>query len=155
MNQHDRIKREVAKHSPATAKQRRDILTIKRRLEHVKEPTAKLIKPIHKAFINRWRKRLGLKCELVLTAYYKNDKKVSSSNALAWFWPLIDGGPYVIGLSNVTLRSTDWRDSIVHELLHAVFHESLARGRSLSMKREEHMIGMLAPMLTRQARKSR
>lgn len=101
------------------------------------------IKQKHLQYLKRWQKKLGLEhCVFALWA-----KKATKYVPLASLQP-IENRLYVIWLTPRTLASTDWRDSIVHELLHALFWENKRAGKVTCIG-EERMVSLISGLLSR------
>ena len=90
------------------------------------ELTRKYLKSKHLRFLRRWQHRIGLGyCEFTMRIVRRimPREKGEKKDVLA----SIDhqgGCAYTISLSLRTMRSRkDWRDSILHELMHVLFWE--------------------------------
>jgi hypothetical protein len=97
------------------------------------------------AYLKRWQKKLELSDFGFALLAKPATKKVPRSSVC----PLGDN-LYIIWLTPETLTlENDWRDSIVHELLHTLMIKHYWRPRRLSRKTEELLVFALAGLLSR------
>lgn len=101
------------------------------------------IKQKHLQYLKRWQKKLELEhCVFILRA-----KKATKRVPLASIQK-VDRTLFIIWLTPKTLASTDWRDSIVHELLHALFWDN-KRADKVTDIGEERIIILISSLLAR------
>ncbi len=122
-----------------------------RRLEQSQKISKRFLKPKHKAYLRRWRQKLDLQDQqIALYVYdYKKDHKNPKLRALARIAVHVQPHLHALGLSNRTMKSTDWRDSVIHELLHIIFHNNVTNSRKLTPEREEYLVRLFAGLLAR------
>lgn len=112
--------------------------------------TKATIRPKHLAYLNRWQSRLGLRHRRFTVYTFPYDQRT-----LARIHLFVADDHHVLGLSTITLKSSDWRNSVVHELLHAVFAECMKARRNLPPKGEEAIVEQLSSVLARGSRNVR
>lgn len=107
----------------------------------------KYIKAKHMRYLKVWQNKLSLSsCAFVLRAKEATEKvPLASLQCLSKRDKV-----YLIWLTPRTLRSKkDWRDSIIHELLHALFWELGRNRRCFPMHTEEWLVSKMARVLSR------
>lgn len=108
--------------------------------------TRRHIKAKHLRYLNRWQVKLGLtNCSFALRA------KPSTRDVPLASMQVIEGisNVYIVWLTPATLRTADWRDSIIHELLHCLFFEFRNTSQELPYPMEECIVSKVANLLSR------
>lgn len=105
------------------------------------------LQPKHRAFFNRWVRQFALPIPVGLYVYKRSGSKNSPQNALAFITTMNQMA--WIGLSTDTLKTDDWQNSIIHELLHLLFLLNIGDERYLTEDAEENMVIALAGWISR------
>lgn len=111
------------------------------------EYTKKWIKKYHLNYLTKWQKKFGLPGNFVLKA---KEKLKNKTLAIVEFYPK---NTYIITLTKETLQNRNkrdgWKNSIIHELLHVLFHLYYNKdSRKFTVDSEDDVIEILSELLT-------
>lgn len=106
-----------------------------------------LLEKKHQVFFRTWVKKFRFPIPVALYVYKREGAPCNPRNALAYITTMNDCA--WIGLSTETLKTDDWQNSIIHEMLHLSFLLNIGEDRILQHDSEEAMVIMLAGWISR------